>query len=916
MTEAEGHPALAAAGTGDEIPALLSSQGPVADLPLPLADALQSRYRLERELGRGGMATVYLAEDLKHERQVALKVLLPELAHSLGVDRFQREIKLAARLQHPHILSVFDSGEAAGLLWFTMPYVRGESLRDRLRRESRLPVDDALRIAREVAQALQHAHREGVVHRDIKPENILLTEDGSTLVADFGIARSLGHSNTGTTGPGLTQAGTSLGTPIYMAPEQATGQPGLDARVDQYALAVTLHEMLAGEPPFTAPNAAALMAIRFTKQPPAVRATRPDVPAAVDQALLKALSLRADDRFPTIADFSREFTPAGLSSTSSPALSATTAMSTAGAPRRRVPAAALLGIGLLIGMGVLFAWRGAPRGAAGADSAKTLAVLPFENLGDTADAYFADGITDELRGKLTTIPDLEVIARSSSRQYKGSSKPAQEIARELGVRYLLTGTVRWEKTGGGKGRVRVSPELIEVGANGRPTSRWQQPFDAPLTDVFQVQGDIAGQVTSALNVALGASAQQALARAPTANLAAYDAYLKAEAAWQGGAARDAGSLRRAVTLLEQAVALDSTFVLGWKMLTVTRSLFYVNGTPSRELAAATLAAATRTEALAPGSTEGAIARAVYSTTILGDSRRARAILAPALEAAPNDPELVQWLSDAESRLGEWDAAAQHLELLSRLDPRSPLLVQRLASLLLSMRRYPEAQAASDRAIALSPGAADGYHIRATIRLAQGDVEGARAVHQAALGSVDTTLLIAYVSTYDDLYWLLDDTLQRRLLTLPPSAFFNDRGVLAIVRAQTYALRGETALARAYGDTAQREFAAQLRQAPDDAQRHVVRGLALAYAGRHAEAIAEGERAVALMPIRQNANVGPYMEHQLARIYLLAGQPERAMDHLEAVLRVPYPLSRGWLRVDPNWASLKGNPRFEKIVSGS
>jgi len=233
-----------------------------------------------------------------------------------------------------------------------------------------------------------------------------------------------------------------------------------------------------------------------------------------------------------------------------------------------------------------------------------------------------------------------------------------------------------------------------------------------------------------------------------------------------------------------------------------------------------------------------------------------------------------------------------------------------------MRRYPEAQAASDRAIALSPGAADGYHIRATIRLAQGDVEGARAVHQAALGSVDTTLLIAYVSTYDDLYWLLDDTLQRRLLTLPPSAFFNDRGVLAIVRAQTYALRGETALARAYGDTAQREFAAQLRQAPDDAQRHVVRGLALAYAGRHAEAIAEGERAVALMPIRQNANVGPYMEHQLARIYLLAGQPERAMDHLEAVLRVPYPLSRGWLRVDPNWASLKGNPRFEKIVSGS
>jgi len=205
---------------------------------------LRGRYALERELGRGGMATVYLAQDIKHERPVALKVLRPALAMSMGPDRFRREITTAARLQHPHILSVHDSGETEGLLWYTMPYVRGESLRDRLKREGRLPLDETLRITSEAGRALDYAHREGVIHRDIKPENILLTLDGDTLVADFGIARALG----GPSENRLTQAGLALGTPAYMAPEQATGERGVDARTDQYSLAVVCYEMLTGRP--------------------------------------------------------------------------------------------------------------------------------------------------------------------------------------------------------------------------------------------------------------------------------------------------------------------------------------------------------------------------------------------------------------------------------------------------------------------------------------------------------------------------------------------------------------------------------------------------------------------------------------------------------------------------------------------
>jgi DNA-binding NarL/FixJ family response regulator len=269
-------------------------------VPTALADALRDRYVLDRELGHGGMAAVYLAHDLRHDRPVALKVLHPDLAQTLGPERFKREIRLAARLQHPHILTVLDSGEADGRLWFTMPFVEGESLRDRLTRERQLPVDAALRIATEAARALEYAHKHGVVHRDIKPENILLTVDGSTLVADFGIARALTPD-----GERLTEAGLAIGTPAYMSPEQAAGDRALDARTDIYSLGAVLYEMLAGEPPFTGPSAQAIIAKRFSGEVPRVRHARSSVPAAVDEAVARALAPVAADRFESAEAFGR-----------------------------------------------------------------------------------------------------------------------------------------------------------------------------------------------------------------------------------------------------------------------------------------------------------------------------------------------------------------------------------------------------------------------------------------------------------------------------------------------------------------------------------------------------------------------------------------------------------------------------------
>ncbi|MGH7578567.1 MAG: protein kinase domain-containing protein, partial [Gemmatimonadales bacterium] len=524
------------------------------DIVNPLAEALRGRYQLERVLGRGGMATVYLARDLKHERQVALKVLDGEVAASLGPERFQREIKLAARLHHPHILSVYDSGEAAGRLWFAMPYVRGESLRDRLRRDGILPIEEALRITRQAVQALSHAHREGVIHRDVKPENLLLTEDGSTQVADFGIAQAVDAQHD----QRLTEIGVALGTPAYMAPEQSSGQGTVDARADQYALAATCYEMLAGAPPFTGATSHDLIVRRFTRPVPSVRAARTEVPDAVDQALRRALALKPDDRFDSITGFGAALagevvTPSGTAPVEPPGLR-----------RRLAPILWTIGVVVLLAGTGFFLRRALDPAALDADARNgglrttRLAVLPFENLGDSADAYFADGIADEVRGKLALLSGLEVIARSSSSRYRERGKSPGEIARDLDVKYLLTGTVRWEKRPGRPTRVRVIPELVDVRTG---ATRWQRSFDAALTDVFQIQGEIAEDVADALNLALAEPARRGLTTRPTESLEAYTLYLHGKDLRAGEVAPQA--LRGALAAFRRAVEIDTAFADAW-----------------------------------------------------------------------------------------------------------------------------------------------------------------------------------------------------------------------------------------------------------------------------------------------------------------------------------------------------------------
>ena len=871
-----------------------------------LSAALADRYRIERELGRGGMAAVYLAHDLRHDRKVALKVLHPELAVGLGSDRFEREIRLAARLQHPHILPVHDSGSVPAegreppLLWFTMPYVDGESLRDRLRREPQLPLVEALRIAREAADALDYAHRHGVIHRDIKPDNILLSE-GHALVADFGVARALAGDGTEPF-PALTGTGLTVGTPTYMSPEQASGEPVIDAGSDIYSLGCVLYEMLAGEPPFTGPTTQAIITRRLTEDPRPLRAVRPGVPDPVERAVSTALSRVRADRYGTAAEFGRALEmPSGETT-------AATAPAPAPEKARRFPLTAALVIGFGLGVGVLFAWRQQTTGGPDAEATPLLAVLPFENLGDSGDAYFTDGMTDEVRGKLAGLPAFQVIARASSSQYRGSTKTLREIGDELGVRHLLTGTVR-RVHAAGQDRVQVRPELVEIIRSGATVTRWQDNFDAPVTDVFQVQGTIAGQVAAALRVALTPATAPALTEAPTGNLAAYDEFLRGDKTYFGSSGPTA--LRQAVGHYERAVVLDSNFARAWSRLSMVRSSIYINIDGRRETAEGARVAAGRAATLGPRLPEAHLAMGSYYTLVRGDYQRAIESYTAGLALDPDHPELLGAMGLAEQGLGRMDEAERHMRQGLALDPRSLLYTRRLTRLLIYTRQYAEATEVSRRARTLAPADPAAIFYDALLHVSQGDAAGARSVIASVPKGADMPVVLAFVVFIPALAVLLDEEQQQMIFRLPPSLFNDSRSDWGASLANLALARGDLTRARAYADSARPALEQLVRENPDGAANRALLGMMLAILGRREEAIREGEGALSLRS--GDAFLGPQLRHHVVLIYLALGEHQKALDHLEQLFRAAYWVSPGWLRVDSTLAPLRSHPRFQALL---
>jgi TolB-like protein/Tfp pilus assembly protein PilF/tRNA A-37 threonylcarbamoyl transferase component Bud32 len=603
----------------------------VSDPRDQLQASLSARYAVERELGRGGMATVYLAQDLKHDRRVAIKFLRPEVAAEVGTERFLREIRVAAQLHHPHILPLYDSGaveagESEGgpkaRPYYVMPYVEGESLRARLTREGHLPLEDALQITREVAEALDYAHRHNIVHRDIKPENILL-EEGHALVMDFGIARAITVAGQ----EQLTAVGLLVGTPAYMSPEQVSGEAALDGRSDIYSLACVFYEMLAGEPPFSGTSQQAILVRRLIDRPRRLSDLRPEVGDAVGAATDRALSRAPGDRFPTAAAFAEALGLAGAG---------------LGSGARPHPLVA----------GPVAAER------------LSIAVLPFVNLSpDPENEYFSDGMTEELTTALMRVPGLRVASRSSAFAFKGKDVGALAIGERLSVDSLVEGTVRKVGT-----RIRLTAQLVDAAGG---YQRWSETYDRTLEDVFAVQDELARAIAGTLANKFVGSASGPLVKPSTGSLEAYTLYLRGRHA---ASRRTVEGLRAGIEYFDQAIAHDSAYAAAHAELAACwtlRGFEEFGDLPPHEAMPKAKAAASRALEIDPLLAEAHGWLAVVAALYDWDWAAAEARFRRAIELGPEHSMAHVWYALFLGAMGRHEESIRIILRAEALDPLSP-----------------------------------------------------------------------------------------------------------------------------------------------------------------------------------------------------------------------------------------------------
>ena len=634
------------------------------------------------------MASVFLAQDVRHGRHVAVKVLHPQIAAAVGPDRFLREIQVAARLRHPHILPLFDSGEAAGLLFYVMPYVAGESLRERLRRGGALPEADALRIAREVADALDYAHREGVIHRDIKPDNILL-DDRHALIMDFGIARAVTQGDASET---LTSTGLLIGTPAYMSPEQVSEDAALDGRSDIYALGCVLYEMLTGEPPFSGPNAQVVMARRLAGGELRI----PDrIAASAASIVTTAMQLAPDARYRSARTMADALD--AVANASHPGLAAPATVVSKAALRRWGTIGAGSVVVLALGAVLWSERRSASREASltvrVAEGVPSIGVLPFANRSDSREMeYFSNGVTDELITALSRVKEIRVAGRRSSFSLKGKGLDARRSAETLHVKLLVDGSVRQSGS-----NVRVTWDLID-GSSGQGLGTGD--VDGEMRDVIALEDSLARAIVAQLRPTLGIAVTESAPRHYTPNFEAYNLYLRGHYYWNQ---RRPAPMRRGIEDLKQAIAKDSSYALAWAELSSAYTLEpgFGDMTPAevRDLA---LTAAERAVRLDSTLSEAYTALGMWSTFADQDWPKGLENMnrAVALDSTSSFPHLFRaWPLLA---LGRGDEALAEVRKAVALDPLAPTENARLGTVLVCLRRYDEAIKELHRALELDP----------------------------------------------------------------------------------------------------------------------------------------------------------------------------------------------------------------------
>ena len=870
------------------------------------------------------MSRVFVAEEVRLGRYVVVKVLTPELRPGLSIERFHRETRLAAALRHPHIVPLLAAGESPdGLVYFTMPYIPGESLQHRLEREGRLPLGDVVAIVREVADALSYAHANGVVHRDVKPANVLI-DGGHVVVADFGLAKALATDLP----DALTDAGFTVGTPSYMSPEQARAGT-VDARTDVYSLGCMTFEMLTGQLPLGDQGVFGV-ARRRREPPPPASALCPELPPAVDDVVARAVALDIDERFRSTTEFAVALGAAARSATPGADGGADGIPTRLTRRRRWIVATTALATTAGVVAGVVALRRasissptiaavsagtpdaGQPGAVAAAAAGPTLAVLPFENLGAAEDAYFAQGVGDGLASRLTSAAGVRVISPASTRQYRNTTKPPAQVGRELGVEYLLGGHVRWDRVDQGRRRVRVTVELVRASDG---SSVWADRYDATTDDLFAVEGTIGERVAGALAVALGTRERQTMSTRPTASFEAYTYFLRGEAL-RTTEEDEYEASASAVTMYERAVSLDPRFALAFARLAETHGNIYWAST-DRTARRLTLMrdAAEMAVRLDPDLPEGRLALGYYYYRARRDYDRALREFAAGLERQPRRSELLVARGAVLRRQGRFGEAAADFARAVELDPRSPESAWTLGTTYFLMRAYPDAVRYYERALALNPRWSRAFADLAMALVAsRGDVAAARRVLRDGMALPDAGKIVDRLRFEAPMLVGFTPTDSAVLRNLTVDMFRGDSAQFMVWTADWARRTGDPARSRAYADSARTILELQVAADPGEAGRRILLALAYAQLGRKEDALREGARAVEILPVARDAVDAPDIQEDFAYVEMLVGEADAAVRRLAYLLSIPTDMSAPQLRVDPMWDPLRGNPGFRRLVA--
>ncbi len=858
-----------------------------------------NQYRILKKSGGGGMGVVYKARDENLDRIVALKFLPPHLLTDEDAEkRFVSEAKSASSLDHPNICTIYDINKTEdGQLFIAMAFYEGETLKKKIN-GGPLGADEAVNIALQIAAGLERAHEEGIIHRDVKPANIMITKFGGVKIVDFGLAKSKASA-------GITKFGSTVGTAEYMSPEQSRGET-IDQRTDIWALGIIIYEMLTGTSPFKGEYEQAIIYSILYDELPEING----IPKELNQIIKKSTAKDPSDRYSSISQMHADLMM--LKHNSGSRVAGSKSFSKPGIKRFRPKwiwvSAALLFV--LVAAGWFFFSKSGIGKAEADNSRNMIVVLPFENLGSPDDEYFADGVTEEITSKLASIGSIGVISRSSAKKLANSSMSTEVIGKELGVNYILSGTIRWAKENDKMSRVRITPQLTRVSDN---TITWSDSYDKVLDDIFNVQNDIALKVVVQLGGSVLAAQIQKIA--PTDNLEAYDFYLKG-LSYEARASYSKADFINIISLFKKAVELDPKFALAYSRLSIGQaSMYWFYYDRSEKNVNEAFANAQKAFELAPDLTDSYMALGYYYFWCKLDYNKAIEEFSRARKIQPNNAEAFFGLGMVYRRMGKFDLCLESLLKGETFDPLSTDYKRNTGETYGLLRDYGNAIKYFDKAIELSPDLNDLKVEKAYNYILW---KGNTKIASQILSEIKDNSYLDIVGNIPVLIDILDRNYDKALVDLNASGReYESRQFNFTPRTQIagliYKFRNQSALSKAYFDSSRVELEKLIKENPLDERFHSSLGITYAGMGLNDKAVSEGKKGIELLPLEKEAYRGYYRQWDLAKIYVLTGDYNNALKQIDFILSIPGAFSVSLLKLDPLYDSLRDLPAYKAIV---